>query len=56
MSRKRTRQERSVERTLRIGFRVKGSSHVEIERPELLGLTPALARGETIPLAPFVRT
>ena len=42
------------ERTLRIGFGIKGASEREVGLPELLAFQPALHGREPIPLGPFV--
>lgn len=42
------------ERTLRIGFGIKGASKCKIGLPETRGLRPALGRGEPVPLGPFL--
>jgi hypothetical protein len=54
MRRARTRCARIEERTLSIGFGIKGASEGEIGLPELFAFQPALSRGEPIPLGPFV--
>src|SRR5262245_26980984 len=45
-----------VERTLRIGFGVKGPSHGQIVFPQLLRLAPAFLWRQLVPLLPFAVT
>ena len=45
---------RIVERTLRIGFGIKGASEVEIGLPKPLAFQPPLGGREAIPLRPLV--
>src|ERR1043166_6799790 len=45
---------RMEERTLRIGFGIKGSSQREIGLPQLLGFQPPLNRCQPIPFGQFI--
>ena len=45
---------RIEERTLRIGFGIKGASKCKVNLPEARGLCPALSRSQPIPLGPLL--
>lgn len=54
MSRARTPRERIEERTLRIGFGIKGASKSNIGLPQFFAFQPALSGRELIPLGPLL--
>ncbi|PYJ99026.1 MAG: hypothetical protein DME21_11345 [Verrucomicrobia bacterium] len=53
MSKARTRCFRIEERTLRIGFGIKGASEGEIGLPQFLAFQPAFNGREPIPFSPL---
>ena len=54
MSRHWTWCSRIEERTLRIGFGIKGASKCKVSLPETRSLCPALSRSQPIPLGPLL--